>query len=149
MFEKVFASDLGGTKKQSIMHVNDLITLPVTTCTTSMDIGGVRDLLHRKNFSALPVVDSKEDKIVLKGIVSYQDLAGVYDDNINVQQVMSTDVTTIAPTATVKEAALTMIKHRIHHLVVTDQDKIVGIISTFDFLKLVADSVEREDEFAV
>lgn len=131
------------------MQVNDLITLPVTTCTTSMDIGGVRDLMNLKNFSALPVVESKEDQIVLKGIVTYQDLAGVYDDNINVQQVMSTEVTTVAPTASVQEAALSMISHRIHHLVVLDDEKIVGIISSYDFLKLVADTVEKADEFAI
>lgn len=131
------------------MQVNDLITLPVTTCTTSMDIGGVRDLMNLKNFSALPVVESREDQFVLKGIVSYQDLAGVYDDNINVQQVMSTEVTTISPNASVQEAALSMISHRIHHLVVVDNEKIVGIISSYDFLKLVADTVEKADEFAI
>ena len=54
------------------MKVKDLIKSPVTTCTTSADVGEVRDLMSVKRFSAMPVVELDEEKATLKGIVSYQ-----------------------------------------------------------------------------
>ena len=50
---------------------------------------------------------------------------------------MSTLVQTIKAEAEASEAARKMRKHRIHHIVVTDQTKVVGIVSSFDLLGLV------------
>ena len=121
------------------MKVKDLIRRPVTTCSTSTNVGEARDLMAVKKFSALPVVELHDDKVTLKGIVSQQDLVGVYNDEINVQQVMTSNVTTVSSDKKVKKAARVMIKNKIHHLVVVDDDEIKGIISSFDFVKIVAD----------
>ena len=50
---------------------------------------------------------------------------------------MSTFVRTIKADAGASEAARIMRKHKIHHIVVTDQTKVVGIVSSLDLLGLV------------
>ena len=119
------------------MKVKEIIVTPVTTCSDKTDVAAARELMRFKKFSALPVVRVDEGKVKILGILSYADLAGVYDDNINVQQIMSTDVKSINPEASIQEAAQLMVDEGIHHLVVKD-DHIQGIISSFDFVKYVA-----------
>ncbi|MCB0669465.1 MAG: CBS domain-containing protein [Saprospiraceae bacterium] len=111
---------------------------PVTSCTIEADIARVRDLMQMKGFSALPVVEVTEDEIKIKGIVTYRDVAGVYDDNVSVRQVMTQRVWVIPPHTSVKTAADLMRKKEIHHLVVVDQGKVVGLLSSADFVELVS-----------
>ncbi|NND16409.1 MAG: CBS domain-containing protein, partial [Eudoraea sp.] len=47
-------------------------------------------------------------------------------------------VHTIAPDTHVQKAATLMIDNRIHHLVVMEEERIVGIVSSMDFVNLVA-----------
>lgn len=129
-------------KFQVIMTIQDLINPPVTTCTINTDIAGARDLMTLKKISALPVVETDGEQIKLRGIVSFFDLAGVYDDTINIQQVMTQDVQVIPLLTSVQEAASIMIEKRIHHLVVMDGERIAGIVSSLDFVKIVAESPE-------
>ena len=124
------------------MTIQDLINPPVTTCTINTDIAGARDLMTLKKISALPVVETDGEQIKLRGIVSFFDLAGVYDDTINIQQVMTQDVQVIPLLTSVQEAASIMIEKRIHHLVVMDGERIAGIVSSLDFVKIVAESPE-------
>ena len=50
---------------------------------------------------------------------------------------MPREVRTVARYAAPAVAAQLMRKHRIHHLVVTDEQKIVGVLSSYDLLQLV------------
>ena len=114
------------------------MSTPVTSCTIDANIGKVRDLMSLKGFSALPVVDVQGDEIKIKGIVTFRDVAGVYDDNVSVQQVMTQRVWVIPPHTNVHTAADLMRKKEIHHLVVVDDGKVVGLLSSADFVELVS-----------
>ena len=116
-----------------------MIVPPVSSCLTASNVRAARDIMTVKKISALPVVEVENNQARLKGIVSFVDLAGVYDDEISVQQVMSNTVYTIGPNAHIQEAAAMMIDHKVHHLVVMEGEKIVGIVSSMDFVKLIAD----------
>jgi CBS domain-containing protein len=52
---------------------------------------------------------------------------------------MSENVHKLPAYNNVDVAARVMRKHKIHHVVVTHEKKVVGILSTFDLLKLVED----------
>ena len=56
-----------------------------------------------------------------------------------VADIMITDVVTIEPDASLQDAANRMVSARIHRLPVVEQDRLVGILSAFDFMKLYAD----------
>ena len=119
--------------------VKDFMQQPVYTCSLPCDVGRVRDLMTIKQCHAIPLVDvDSAEEIKLLGIVTSDDLVGVYDDTVDIQQVMKAKVLTVSPDTEARAAAALMLTHRIHHLVVMDSQKIVGIISSFDFVKLVA-----------
>jgi CBS domain-containing protein len=112
---------------------------PVYTCSLPTDVGRVRDLMTLKQCHAIPLVEVDDQKNVrIRGIVTSDDLVGVYDDNVDIRQVMNTKVQTVTPGTDAREAAQLMLKHLIHHLVVMEAEQIVGIISSLDFVKLVA-----------
>ncbi|MBK8505540.1 MAG: CBS domain-containing protein [Saprospiraceae bacterium] len=119
-------------------RVKDFMSTPVTSCTIEANVGKVRDLMQMKGFSALPVVDIQGEQITMRGIVTYRDIAGVYDDTINVQQVMTQRVWAIPPKTKIETAADLMCRKEIHHLVVIDNGQVVGMLSSADFVSIVA-----------
>jgi CBS domain-containing protein len=119
------------------MKVKDIMASPVTTCSIKSDVWEIRDLMNVKGYSSIPVVQLVDQEVKIKGIVSFRDLAGI-DDDINIQQVMSNTVKVIDMNDSIKEAAKLMVANRLHHLVVMDKGKIVGMLSSFEFVKLTA-----------
>jgi CBS domain-containing protein len=53
-----------------------------------------------------------------------------------VPAIMTTKVITLTPNQTLQEARDIMLNNRIHHLPVLEGKKLVGIITSYDFLKL-------------
>jgi CBS domain-containing protein len=53
-------------------------------------------------------------------------------------------VCTLPPNADVRQAAERMTERRIHRVLVTDGDRLVGIVSSLDFVKAVAERKLRE-----
>ena len=75
----------------------------------------------------------------LAGIVTTTDLLDHVSDAAPVSSVMAKKVHTVPLYADVSLAARTMRNHHIHHLVVVHEKKIVGVLSSFDVLKVVED----------
>ena len=71
------------------------------------------------------------------GIVSSADLAADLKNGTPVSRIMTEDVKTVPAYNDVSVAARIMRKHHIHHVVVTHEKRVVGIISSYDLLKLV------------
>lgn len=123
--------------------VKDFMMQPVTAMSIPNDVGTVRDLMQQKNCHAIPLVTlSDQQEIAIRGIVTSDDLMGVYDDTVDIQQVMSKKVYTVDPKMDAQSAARIMLKHQVHHLVVMEAGRIVGMISSLDFVKLVAEQGE-------
>lgn len=119
--------------------VKDFMKSPVSTCVLQADVGRVRDLMRQKGFSAVPIVEIKGEQILIRGIVTNTDLVGAFDDNVSVEQVMTHSVYVVDPEASAQEAAKLMIRHKIHHLLVIEETRIVGMLSSLDFVRLVSD----------
>ena len=120
------------------VKVKEFMQSPVTSCTPNADVADVRDLMKLKNYSAIPIVTIEEENVQVEGIVTYHDLAGVYDDTVNVRQIMSKGVSTISSIASAREAASVMVDQGIHHLVVVEGGEMIGMVSSLDFVRLVA-----------
>ena len=121
------------------MQVKELIFSPLTSCNLDTDVAEARDILEAKGITAMPVINA-EDAGSLEGIVTFHDLAGVYDDNVNIQQVMSTKIYAVTHETSIETAARIMIDKKIHHLVAMEGSKIIGIVSSLDYVRLVAES---------
>ncbi len=121
-------------------QVRTFMKQPVVTSTFPCDVGAVRDLMKQKDCHAIPLVEVGENnQITIRGIVTSDDLLGVYDDTINIQQIMNDNVHVVNPQSNAQSAAKMMLRHHTHHLVAMEDGKIVGIISSLDFVSLVAE----------
>jgi len=56
--------------------------------------------------------------------------------NISIESVMTPDPVTVSPQSSVAEARRLLDSHVIHHLPVVEDRRLVGVISSSDFLKL-------------
>lgn len=118
--------------------VKDIMTTPVVTTTIDSTIAYVRELMERKQISAIPIIKLDKEKIILKGIVTTSDLRGITDETTPVDFIMSKQVESVHKETTLKEAAQKMLTKDLHHLVVMDQNKMVGIVSSMDFVEIFA-----------
>ena len=114
--------------------ISKIMVSPVVEAGDSQNVGEVRNLMDSLEISALPVVSTTG---VLVGIVTADDLVIDYDDTLPVSRVMTSPVHTLEPDADVAEAAHLMRQHGHHHLVITDNGKVVGILSSLDLLGLI------------
>ena len=94
--------------------------------------------MSEKNVGALLVIESGD----LLGIISERDytrkviLKDRSSKHTTVREIMTKDVMTIAPDATVEEAMRVMTKHRVRHLPVVDHDgHVTGLVSIGDLVE--------------
>jgi CBS domain-containing protein len=116
------------------VKVHDLMTEAVVTTEPHSSIERVRRLLQRNKVSAIPVVDSEGQPV---GIVSATDLVASLKPESPVSAIMTEKVYTVPQYDDVSIAARIMRNHKIHRVVVTHEQKVVGVISAFDLLELV------------
>lgn len=113
---------------------------PVVTCQLSDTVAKAVQKMSTKGVGSIIVVDEEGFP---KGIITDKDLRNrliakgkPYDTKVG--EIMSHPVRTTSKEADFAQIYLTMIKHRLHHLLITedgtDQSKLVGIISDHDIL---------------
>ncbi len=143
------------------MNVKDIMTKKVIKVDINMSVRKVIDLFHKHGVSAAPVVDKNKK---LKGIVTKSDILGYYIDinfdklmttslhdlitqenggNISdlatereklVKDIMTPRPVKAEEDTPIEKIAETMIKKKIHKVVITRDDKVKGIVSPIDFL---------------
>lgn len=116
------------------VKVQDLMQSQVIFATANQPVDHLKKIFEKNKISSLPVVDS--DELVI-GVVTHKDLLNAKAGNQLTKDLMTTEVYTIPGYEKTEVAARIMRNHKIHHLIVTEEKKLVGIISSFDLLKLV------------
>ncbi|HEX9795101.1 MAG TPA: CBS domain-containing protein [Planctomycetota bacterium] len=116
------------------VKVHELMTRSVFTTERHKSIQHVRELMESHRIGAIPVVDGEGRPI---GIVSSTDLVPESKSGAPVSTIMSENVYSVPEYDDASVAARIMRNHRIHHLVVTHEQKVVGFLSSFDLLALV------------
>jgi CBS domain-containing protein len=118
------------------VEVGELMRTPVMTITKHQTAGHARELMRTHGVSALPVVGPDEEPL---GVVTATDLLADPADAAPVSSFMSTHAYTVTATDGSHVAARIMRNHHLHHVVVVEHHRVVGMLSTFDLLKLVED----------
>jgi CBS domain-containing protein len=113
------------------MHIKDIMSTPVVVTRKDSQLKHTRELFARKNVNAIPVL--KEDGEIA-GIVSSSDLAKEHSDEVLVESIMTEKVHIVLPNNRVSDAAKTMLKHQVHHLVVMEEGQVVGMVSSLDII---------------
>jgi CBS domain-containing protein len=116
--------------------VGELMTTQVMTVTKHDTAGHVADLMRKHNVSALPVVDSDGGAL---GIVTSSDLLADRSPASPVSNFMSAPAFTVPVNEGPHVAARLMRNHHLHHVIVVEHHRVVGIVSSYDLLALVED----------
>ncbi len=129
------------------MRVAELMESDVRTVRDDASVAEAVASLADGHISGMPVVDGAGRVI---GVVSSSDVlaaeAGadgsaarreLMEDSM-VRDIMTPRPYTVAPTDDVREAARQMLYADVHRLFVTDGDRVVGIVSTTDIVRAVA-----------
>ena len=119
----------------------------VATVDREATVAAVLTLLAERGIGALVVSPDGE---TIEGIVTERDVvralpeqgAALLDQPVSA--VMTSAVRTCVPTASVHDLARTMTDHRIRHVPVTEDGRMVGIVSIGDVVKARLDELEQE-----
>ena len=116
------------------VKIADLMSKRVITSTPHQSVGHIRDVMARNKVHSLPIVGPEKEPL---GIVTTTDLARRVKDTSPVSRIMARDIVVVPAYNDVGVAARIMRKRGIHHVLVTHEKKVVGLISSFDLLKLI------------
>lgn len=123
--------------------VNDLMSPGVVVAQPDHTVDYVRRQMQTLEIHAVPV--AKDDGTPI-GLVQSRHLIVDLDPDTLVSDVMETEVISAERGTNVRMAAKIMRQHRRNHLLITEAGSIVGILSSFDFLKLVESAEFRDDD---
>ena len=110
----------------------------VRTIKPGEPVSTAKEMFRRYDIHHLVVVDQKN----VIGLLADRDLMDVGADT-PVQRAMAHPPVTITPDETVRKAAALMTGHVIGSLPVVDDGKLVGIVTTFDLVALLAKGATR------
>ncbi|TWT91278.1 CBS domain-containing protein [Stieleria varia] len=138
--------------------VSDLMSCDVVTIRSDATIGELLELMQREQVSSVPVVDDG----LCVGMVTSTDLARLirdtnevlhsdyphYEDCVwavdlarrkfkedPVVEIMQGGIVSVAPTDDISQAAKKMMTQRVHHLAVMDNGRLIGFLSSCDFVR--------------
>ena len=120
-------------------RVHDLVKRAPVTCRPDVPVIDVARQLSREGVGSVVVVDADGAPT---GIVTDRDLRrkvvaeGRDPVATRVREIMSSPLVTLRPTAFAFEAVLEMTRNRIRHVVLVEDGRAVGVVSSRDFLAL-------------
>lgn len=118
------------------VRVEDLMTRDLVVAGFEETVGEARDKMVTHGIGAVPVLNREG---ALMGIVTSTDLLADFEATLPIPRVMATRVHALAVGTDVREAARMMREYRHHHVVIVENDRVVGMLSAWDLLPLVAE----------
>jgi len=117
-------------------HVFELMTRNPYCARPNLPVSEVVLELVKRKATAAPVINEAEELIGLLSLVDLAAYPGGWQ-HLTVSQLMQRRVYTVEHSATLASAAAEMQEHRVHRLVVTDGQRVAGVISCLDLLPVV------------
>ena len=125
------------------MLINDIVQRDLATVAQHASLAEVLRVLNRKGVRHVPVIENER----LVGIISDRDIKAALALSLGpggetiyrtAGQIMTRDPETIVPMSPVEEAARIMVTRRISALPVTEQGRLIGIVTETDLLRLLS-----------
>jgi CBS domain-containing membrane protein len=141
-----------------MFKISELMTSPVYSLRETDTLQNARLLMDQKRIRHVPITSGDNS---FRGLITNRDvlantishLAGIdpatqneIDAGIPLKEIMRTDVRTIAPEDTVKDAAHILYNNKYGCLPVVDRGKLVGIVTEADFLRLTVQLLDAMDQ---
>jgi acetoin utilization protein AcuB len=128
------------SRHRTRLRVEEVMTAQPLTIGRDQTLAVAHSMMRDYGIRHLPVLEHGE----LVGIVSERDiylletLAGVDIALDRVDDAMTTDTYAVSPEAAIGEVAAIMAQHRYGCAVVMERDRVIGIFTTTDALRIVA-----------
>ncbi|MBI4807094.1 MAG: CBS domain-containing protein [Desulfovibrio sp.] len=141
-----------------MLTVSDLMTTQLFTLLESDSLYTAKQIMEMARVRHVPIVDSKDSFI---GLITHRDMLAVavsklseidsstqdeLDAGIPLREIMRTDVAVVSSDTQLRDAAQMLLDHKYGCLPVVDGDKLVGIITEADFLRLTISLMDALDE---
>ncbi len=122
-----------------MLKAKDLMTKEVITVNEEMSVVNLAKILCENKISGVPVVD-KDKKLV--GVVTEKDLINIIFSgnvrNTKVGDIMSRNIIKFTPDTDIDKIALAISEKNVRRvIIVDDKDKVVGIVSRRDIIKML------------
>jgi CBS domain-containing protein len=132
----------GSYRTPSFEHakVADAMHPGVVACDRDASLRIVAQIMAQRHIHAVVVADLRTEG-PRWGVVTDIDILGVADDGvegITAGQVAGTELPTITPEESLSRAAQLMNEHAVSHLVVVDDGRAVGVLSSLDVAGILA-----------
>jgi len=120
--------------------VRDIMTTTVRTLHRDTVIVDVEKAFQTHAIGGAPIVDDSGEAVgfITKSDISRFDATGDDPFYARAYEVANPRVLVTDPLASIEQAAQLMLSEYVHHLLVMDGSTIVGVLSAFDFVKLIA-----------
>jgi signal-transduction protein with cAMP-binding, CBS, and nucleotidyltransferase domain len=126
-------------------RVSDIMSTGLESIRTSESAKEAAKKMLDKNVSSLVVVDEDGQAI---GIITERDIArgvcihDVLSKEFKVRHLMTSPLSTIDPTLSAEMAANRMLKDKVRHLIVKEDDKTVGIVTATNFIDYLNEQLD-------
>jgi IMP dehydrogenase len=129
------------------MRAGELMQEGVVSVSPELPVAELEELLVGEEITGAPVLGSRGE---LLGIVSQTDIVRAIGESgpadlkellapeLCVEEIMTRDVLVVSEGDDVRDVARKMLESKVHRALVHDGDTIVGIISAFDMLRVIA-----------
>jgi CBS domain-containing protein len=142
------------------MYVRDLMREDVITVREDLPVTELCDILQQGNVHGVPVVDAHGRLI---GFISQEDIlfgglggpplsviegrGGEAGGNVSrVRDIMTSPAISVGPEVDVRDLGRMLWRLRIHHVPVEEGGKVLGIISSMDYCRLIGEGFFLETE---
>ncbi len=129
------------------MRAADIMQRDILAVSPELPLDSLEEFFASEDISGAPV-QNERGQIV--GVVSKTDLVRAFSEldesetieaareSLTVEDIMTRDVVTVSPDDEVKAVVQRMLDGRLHRVLVARNNELLGIITTFDLLELLA-----------
>ena len=119
-----------------MITVKDVMTSVVTSATMDCSLDEIEQMMSVRNLQCLPIVDSARNCI---GVISSVDILRCHSLRHKLEETQAWEICTqpatmVRPDLALSEAIELMVSNNIHHLIVSVNDEVIGIMSSMDVL---------------
>ncbi len=118
--------------KYTTMQSKDIMSKPVVITKGNVKLSHVKELFKRHQISSAPVLTEEGG---IEGIITSSDLSAIHNEDLLVRNVMTRKVHVCALSARAKDLGKIMVDEQIHHIVVMDDGKVHGMVSSLDIIR--------------
>jgi CBS domain-containing protein len=133
-------------KEVKMRTVRDIMTTTVQTIHHHTFVCEVEGIFLTHKISGAPLVDDLGNLVAFVSMtdITHFDSTGGDPNYARVYEIANPKVITIESGASIEDAAQKMLHEHVHHLVVMEEAAMVGVLSAFDFVRLVAQNAGED-----